>query len=130
MNRPASYGLRHVALKVQDLQQMRLFYVDILGYRVEWEPDPRNLYLTTGTDNLALHEVSETLSSGKLDHIGIIVPQPSDVDAWAEYLKKSGVQLATEPKTHRDGARSIYFSDPEKNMIQIIYHPPISEQAQ
>jgi len=31
-----------------------------------------------------------------------------------------------EPKTHRDGARSIYFKDPEENMIQIIFHPPIS----
>jgi catechol 2,3-dioxygenase-like lactoylglutathione lyase family enzyme len=129
MNRPASRGLRHVALKVQDLKQMRSFYVDILGFRVEWEPDPQNLYLTSGADNLALHEVSEILTPGRLDHIGLIVQQPSDVDSWAEYLKQNGVRLAMEPKTHRDGARSIYFPDPEQNMIQIIYHPPISKQV-
>ena len=129
MNRPASFGLRHVALKVLDLQQMRLFYVNILGFRVEWEPDPQNLYLTSGADNLALHKVPEIHSRGSLDHIGILVPHPSDVDEWAEYLKQNGVKLSMEPKTHRDGARSIYFSDPEQNMIQIIYHPPISEQA-
>ena len=129
MNRPASSGLRHVALKVHDLPQMRSFYVNILGFKVEWEPDPRNLYLTSGSDNLALHEVTEITSPGSLDHIGILVPQPADVDAWAEYLRRNGVTLSMEPKTHRDGARSIYFSDPEKNMIQIIYHPPISEQA-
>jgi catechol 2,3-dioxygenase-like lactoylglutathione lyase family enzyme len=129
MTRPASLGLRHVALKVQNLKQMRSFYVNILGFHIEWEPDPQNLYLTSGTDNLALHEVSEKLAPGTLDHIGMIVSKPADVDAWAEYLKDNGIQLAMEPKTHRDGARSIYFPDPEQNMIQIIYHPPISEQV-
>lgn len=126
MNRPPSHGIRHLALKVHDLQKIRTFYVEILGFQVEWEPDPQNLYLTSGTDNLALHEVREQITGGSLDHLGILVPEPSDVDAWADYLKTRGVNLAAEPKTHRDGARSIYFSDPENNMIQIIYHPPIS----
>ena len=34
---------------------MKAFYVDVLGFRVEWEPDPDNVYLTSGVDNLALH---------------------------------------------------------------------------
>ena len=126
MNRPASCGLRHLALKVRDMNEMRSFYVDILGFVVEWEPDRANLYLTSGADNLALHEVTEPLQKGQLDHFGIVVRHPEDVDAWADYLKWKGLKLAAEPRTHRDGARSIYFSDPEKNLIQIIYHPPIS----
>lgn len=128
MNRPSSRGLRHLALKVNDLHRMRQFYVEVLGFSVEWEPDPQNLYLTSGIDNLALHEVSETLPQGRLDHLGIIVEKPSDVDEWAAYLKEHRVSLAMEPKTHRDGARSIYFADPEHNVIQIIYHPPISNK--
>ena len=128
MNRPSSRGLRHLALKVNDLHRMRQFYVEVLGFSVEWEPDPQNLYLTSGIDNLALHEVSETLPQGRLDHLGIIVENPSDVDEWAAYLKEHRVSLAMEPKTHRDGARSIYFADPEHNVIQIIYHPPISNK--
>jgi catechol 2,3-dioxygenase-like lactoylglutathione lyase family enzyme len=128
MNRPSSRGLRHLALKVQNLQEMRRFYVDLLGFAVEWEPDAQNIYLTSGNDNLALHEVTEPLPEGRLDHLGIIVEQPSDVDQWATFLKHHGVKLAMEPKTHRDGARSIYFPDPERNMIQIIYHPPISDK--
>jgi catechol 2,3-dioxygenase-like lactoylglutathione lyase family enzyme len=126
MNRPPSRGLRHLALKVRDLKKMRAFYVDLLGFHVEWEPDQQNLYLTSGNDNLALHEVSEDISHGSLDHLGIIVESPADVDSWALYLKENHVALSMEPKTHRDGARSIYFRDPEENMIQIIFHPPIS----
>jgi catechol 2,3-dioxygenase-like lactoylglutathione lyase family enzyme len=36
--------------------------------------------------------------------------------------------LAAEPKTHRDGARSFYFRDPDGLLIQLIYHPPISDK--
>jgi len=128
MNRPPVTGLRHVALKVKNLQRMRSFYVDILGFQVEWEPDSKNLYLTSGTDNLALHEVEEDFTSGRLDHFGLLVKNPRDVDAWAAYLQSQKVVLRQQPKTHRDGARSIYLSDPEGNIIQIIFHPPISTQ--
>jgi len=126
MNRPPMQGIRHIALKVQNMKKMRAFYVDLLGFQVEWEPDKANLYLTSGTDNLALHEVTQNLQSGSLDHLGLLVREPANVDEWAAYLKSKAVALAQDPKTHRDGARSIYFSDPEGNTIQLIYHPPIS----
>ena len=37
---------------------MKQFYMDLLGFDVEWEPDADNVYLTSGTDNLALHRAS------------------------------------------------------------------------
>ena len=128
-SRPPVEGIRHLALKVKNLSRMRSFYVEILGFGVEWEPDPKNLYLTSGSDNLALHEVEGELHSGSLDHLGIIVTKPEDVDGWAGYLRGRNVVLIQDPKTHRDGARSIYFADPEGNVIQIIFHPPISNKS-
>jgi catechol 2,3-dioxygenase-like lactoylglutathione lyase family enzyme len=126
MNPPPSQGIRHVAINVRNIGRSRDFYTGILGFQIEWEPDPKNLYLTSGTDNLALHEVDTEIQSGQLDHMGIVVEKPQDVDAWSNYLKSKEVRLIQEPKTHRDGARSIYFADPEGNVIQILYHPPIS----
>ncbi len=126
MIRPASKGIRHIALRVKNMNLMCSFYVNTLGFQVEWEPDVKNVYLTSGTDNLALHQVDEEIHAGALDHVGILVDRPEDVDAWAMYLKERKVRLTQEPKTHRDGARSIYFQDPELNLIQIIFHPPIS----
>src|SRR6476660_8820567 len=55
VERPRHNGLRHLALKVRDLDAMKRFYVDLLGFSVDWEPDADNVYLTSGTDNLALH---------------------------------------------------------------------------
>jgi catechol 2,3-dioxygenase-like lactoylglutathione lyase family enzyme len=128
MKRPLSKGIRHLALKVNNLPEMQNFYVDIMGFEIEWQPDPQNLYITSGSDNLALHQVAESITPGALDHLGILVEKPDDVDAWANYLKSQGVKLKTEPRTHRDGARSIYFNDPGGNTIQLIYHPPISNK--
>jgi catechol 2,3-dioxygenase-like lactoylglutathione lyase family enzyme len=112
---------------VRDLDAMKQFYVDVLGFAVEWEPDPDNIYLSSGTDNLAFHRSSQLAASGQaLDHLGLIVKEPDEVDAWAAFLERRGVALDAKPRTHRDGARSCYFSDPDGNRIQIIHHPPIS----
>ena len=112
---------------------MKRFYVDLLGFQVEWEPDPDNVYLTSGVDNLALHRAKTDAgpgpaasASGVLDHLGLIVSQPADVDEWAEFLESRGVYIDAKPRTHRDGARSCYFKDPDGNSVQIIHHPPIS----
>jgi catechol 2,3-dioxygenase-like lactoylglutathione lyase family enzyme len=131
MDRPSHAGLRHLALNVQRLDEMKRFYVDLLGFSVEWEPDPDNVYLSSGIDNLALHRSPSGARSGSqpvgaLDHLGLIVRSADDVDRWAQFLESRGVPLKAKPRTHRDGARSMYFLDPDGNSIQIIHHPPIS----
>ena len=59
MKRPGkTQGLRHVALFVPDLVVAEHFFVDLMGMTVEWRPDADNVYLTSGNDNLALHQVA------------------------------------------------------------------------
>jgi catechol 2,3-dioxygenase-like lactoylglutathione lyase family enzyme len=131
--RPAHRGLRHLALNVRDLDAMKRFYVDLLGFAIEWQPDADNIYLTSGIDNLALHRAESAPEEvdgdgGALDHLGLIVRVAEDVDRWAAFLEGQGVTLDAQPKTHRDGARSCYFRDPDGNRVQIIHHPPISDK--
>ncbi|HEY7172856.1 MAG TPA: VOC family protein [Vicinamibacterales bacterium] len=131
MERPTHAGLRHLALNATHLDEMKSFYVDLLGFAVEWQPDPDNIYLSSGVDNLALHRAANAggaAGGGALDHLGLIVRSAADVDRWAAFLESRGVTLEAQPRTHRDGARSCYFSDPDGNKIQIIHHPPISEK--
>src|SRR3954467_6116027 len=113
MERPRHAGLRHLALNVRDLAAMKRFYTELLGFEVEWEPDPDNVYLSSGIDNLALHRGSQgsqrslgSQGSGSLVHLGVIVRTADDVDRWAAFLESRGVRLDAKPKTHRDGARS------------------------
>jgi catechol 2,3-dioxygenase-like lactoylglutathione lyase family enzyme len=126
--RPPLLGIRHVALFARDLEAAGRFWVDVMGYEVEWRPDADNLYLRGGSDNLALHRAAPGAppGAGALDHIGLAVPTPADVDRWAEHLGHHGVTLKAAPKTHRDGSRSLYFHGPEGLLVQIIHHLPMT----
>lgn len=128
LSRPQHAGMRHVALNVLDLELVEHFYVELLGFKVEWRPDPENVYLCSGNDNLALHVVADTGGAAQtLAHTGIIVDEISVVDDWYAFLLQNDVPMATAPKTHRDGARSFYCHDPERTVVQVIYHPPLSK---
>jgi catechol 2,3-dioxygenase-like lactoylglutathione lyase family enzyme len=120
-----------VALRVRDMARMEGFYRDVLGYVEEWRPGPEELYMTRGSDNLALHAVSGgpgEPAESRLDHVGLLMSRAEDVDAWAAWLDGRGVALDTRPRTHRDGARSFYARDPEGNRIQFLWHPPIADK--
>jgi len=127
---PPTLGIRHVALFVEDLPRAEAFYCGVLGYQVEWRPDPDNLYLTmNGQDNLALHKGAGKGGEPRLDHFGIVLRRAEDVDAWHAHLAAKGAVIVKEPKTHRDGARSFYAKDPDGIVLQFIHHPPIADRA-
>jgi catechol 2,3-dioxygenase-like lactoylglutathione lyase family enzyme len=120
-------GLRHLALNVSDPQASKRFYCDSFGMRVVWEPDPDNVYLSSGPDNLALHK-SAASGAGALDHLGFIVDSPAEVDRLAESFRGRGVRIAAEPRDHRDGSRSFYCLDPDGLRIQVLFEPSLSRQ--
>ena len=125
----ATAGLRHVALFVERFEETVRFYTELLGMAVEWHPDPDNIYLCSGNDNLALHRYqggARAAAGQRLDHIGFIIDTPEQVDAWHDFLAANGVRIVKPPKTHRDGARSFYCFDPDGTAVQVIYHPPLS----
>ena len=128
-NRPPLAGLRHVALFARRFEETVAFYVDVMGMGVEWRPDADNAYLTSGVDNLAIHRANlDAAEQGqRLDHIGFVLDRPEDVDRWHEFLLEHGVPILAVPKTHRDGARSLYCSDPEGTTVQMIFHPPLAK---
>ena len=123
---PDSSGLHHVALYVEDMPACERFYIELMGMQVEWRPDDENVYLSSGNDNLALHKAKQPIAGQqRLDHIGFTMRKAQDVDAWYRFLSEHSVTMRSEPKTHRDGARSFYCEDPAGTVIQIIYHQPL-----
>lgn len=126
---PATQGMRHLALNVVKLEDCLAFYRDLLGMKIEWQPDTDNIYLTSGNDNLALHRANETAERGEqsLDHLGFIMAEADHVNQWYTFLKEADVELISDVKDHRDGARSFYCRDPDGNAVQMIYHPPLAK---
>ena len=123
---PSTMGMRHIALNVVNFTETEYFYVELLGMRVEWRPDPDNVYLTSGNDNLALHYVDKQPAGPQhLDHIGFIIGEMVQVDLWYEFLLQHDIEIFKPPKTHRDGARSFYCRDQDGNVVHMIYHPTL-----
>ena len=125
-------GLRHLALRVRDVRASQAFYERLFDMKVVWEPDSDNVYLSTGVDNLALHQVPQEelekfVSSPHhpLDHLGFLMDSPDSVNALFQEVSTQGVTIVQPPKQHRDGSFSFYMADPDSNTIQVLYEPSV-----
>ena len=125
-------GMRHIALKVRDIARSKRFYQDIFGMIVVWEPDPQNAYLSSGSDNIAIHEVSDnffqTAEERQLDHLGFVVESIERVKELEDEFRSQGVTIVHPFKVHRDGSASFYCVDPDGIVIQMLYEPTLSAQ--
>ena len=126
-------GMRHIALKVSDLARSKAFYQDILGMDVVWQPDSQNVYLSSGWDNIALHEVRQNFAKGaseqQLDHLGFVVATVDRVKELEQEFQAKGVKIVYPFKIHRDGSASFYCCDPDGIVIQMLYEPQLSSQG-
>jgi catechol 2,3-dioxygenase-like lactoylglutathione lyase family enzyme len=130
---PGLKGMRHIALKVKDVARSKRFYQDVLGMDIVWEPDPQNVYLSSGCDNIAIHGVSEvfanTVEERQLDHLGFVVEKVERVEELEKEFRAKGVQIVHPFKVHRDGSASFYCADPDGIVIQLLYEPQLSRQT-
>jgi len=127
MDKPSpTLGMHHLALYVTQLEACTDFYTRLVGMTIDWQPDPDNIYLTTGSDNFALHRAPSDISPGKpqrLDHFGFFLKTPEDVDHWHAWFINEHVKILAAPRNDRDGTRSFYCDDPDGNAVQFIHIP-------
>jgi catechol 2,3-dioxygenase-like lactoylglutathione lyase family enzyme len=121
MTRPARHpsgprGLRHIALRSQDLRTTERFYVDVLGLRVAF-PHEGMLFLESpgGGDLLnfvATRRIFDPRAGG-LDHLVLRVPSAT----WRQAMRRlgrAGVRI-----TGRRGRDAVYFRDPNGYTIEL-----------
>ncbi|MCA9634938.1 MAG: VOC family protein [Myxococcales bacterium] len=132
---PPTLGLRHLALWVPSARfdATVAFYREGMGMAVDWQPDPDNVYLSSGADNLAIHraapERAVEQATSPLDHLGFCVPSAADVERWHARLsggaERWGLESVGAPRRHRDDSTSFYFRDPAGHLVQIIHIPSL-----
>ncbi|HXR34733.1 MAG TPA: VOC family protein [Candidatus Binataceae bacterium] len=123
-------GMRHVALRVVDVERSKRFYGDVFGMRVVWQPDPDNAYLSSGRDNLALHRDADAQGQAAgvqaLDHIGFFVAQLPQLERDFAWAQEQGLKIVKPLRRHRDGTSSFYIADPDGIVIQLIHDPAMA----
>jgi glyoxylase I family protein len=124
-------GLDHIVLRVNDLQAMLRFYVEVLGCTLEKSQDSIGLYqLRAGTALIDLVPLSGKLGrmggagpgreGRNLDHFCLRIA-PYDEAVLRAHLAAHGVAVGEAGS--RYGAEgegpSLYLSDPEGNLIEL-----------
>jgi len=118
----------HVVFRCHDQQKMLAFYTRIIGVTEERRIDQIGLIQLRAGQSMIDLVPAETASDDKsrnVDHVCLGI-ETADLSAIARYLKENSVEVIGDPAT-RYGARgmglSIYFRDPEGNLIELKQMP-------
>jgi catechol 2,3-dioxygenase-like lactoylglutathione lyase family enzyme len=110
-----------ISLLTTDVARLRAFYVDVL--RVEARGDDTFTALTTDGAELSLFSVAgmERMAPGSMADAGhgsfTLEVEVADVDGEYERLRTVGVSFVKPPTTQPWGRRSVWFRDPDGNII-------------
>ncbi len=117
-------AIDYTVIFVRDMGAMRRFYEDVLGFRLRRELSPGWIEYQVGANTLAL--ASPTLTAAD-------IPAPSgsaslqlafkvsalEVDQCAGELVRQGVNLLSQPTDQTWGHRTLFFRDPDGNLLEI-----------
>jgi catechol 2,3-dioxygenase-like lactoylglutathione lyase family enzyme len=121
-------GLEHVAICAKDTEALAKWYCDVLGFTVCYRGSKAPPTLFVKQPGGSMIEIMPAKgprpSRGENDeglaHLALSV---TGFDAAFQALKAKGVRFIGEPKDASGGVKVVFFSDPEGNLIQIIYRP-------
>ena len=115
-----THTLGHVALRVQDMERAKAFYLR-LGLQLTWDaPDWAYLEWPGGGRGIALLS-PEYKAAGP--HFAFHFHDRVEVDAVHAQLVAAG-HVCGPVHDHRDGTASFYLQDPEGNWLEMLYEPP------
>lgn len=122
----------HVNLSVADQDVSKRFYRDVLGFAVsEEDPEHGGVFMTLGdnfhTLDIGQHADPATAARPRRGQIGLghIAFQVASYAALRDaYSHLVGHGVAIRFATNHVNQRSIYFADPDGNMLEIYYELP------
>jgi catechol 2,3-dioxygenase-like lactoylglutathione lyase family enzyme len=117
-------AIDYTVILVRDLAAMRRFYEDILGFPLLRELSPGWIEYRVGDNTLALARPSRTAAdvptpngSASLQ-LAFKVSTP-EVDQCADELVRQGIKLISPPTDQVFGHRTLFFRDPDGNLLEV-----------
>lgn len=109
---------------VRDMAAMRRFYEDILGFPLLRELSPGWIEYRVGGNTLALARPSLTAAdvptpNGSASLQMAFKVSAPEVDQCADELVRQGVNLLSPPTDQVFGHRTLFFRDPDGNLLEV-----------
>jgi len=123
--------LGHVVLKVRDLDRSEAFYTGVVGLRVTGRLPGRMVFFgVSGNEDshdLALWKVGPDAAAAEPKQVGLFhvawqVERSEDLEPLYRHLLARGV--AVQGTMDHGANLSIYFEDPDGNMLEFTYEQP------
>ena len=119
-------GLNVATVYVDDFEQAKMFYMEILGFEVAQRMNPGVLLYSKGADlNLYLEGGRKPAFDlcGKGTHLSLCFNVAEGVKAARDLLVKNGIQITMEYGDENSAFLGIQFYDPSGNVLEIAGAP-------
>jgi lactoylglutathione lyase len=117
-------SLDYTVIFARQMPAMREFYRTVLGFPLHRELGSKWFEYRVGSNILALTERG-VLFDDPAPPVGVLSLQlafrvtPSEVATCASTLKERGVNIISGPTDHPWGHRTLFFRDPDGNVLEI-----------
>ena len=117
-------AIDYTVIFVRDMIAMRRFYEDVLALSLLRELSPNWIEYGLGSNTLALARPSRTAADaptppGSASLQLAFRVSAAEVDACADELVRQGVALLSTPTNQPFGHRTLFFRDPDGNLLEV-----------
>ncbi len=120
------YGIEHIAIFAKDTKALSDWYKDLFDGQVVYD-NGKGTYFIAFSDKSMIEfcsapedNVTTEANAAGIRHIAISV---DDFDAAVAKITSAGVQVVTEASVSAKGIGTMFFRDPEGNILHIISRP-------
>jgi catechol 2,3-dioxygenase-like lactoylglutathione lyase family enzyme len=122
-------AIDYTVIFVRDMAAMRCFYEDVLGFAMVRELSARWFEYQVGGNTLALAMPGLTAAdaptpSGSASLQLAFKVSVAEVDQCADELVRHGVELVSPPTDRAFGHRTLFFRDPDGNLLEVYAEIP------
>lgn len=119
-------GIEHVGIFSKDTKALKDWYIDMFGWKVVYD-NGKGTYFLKADDGGMIEFVQSDVDGGKQEmkatgirHIAISV---DNFDELTDKLLKAGVKVLTEAAVSAKGIGTMFFEDPDGNVLHLINRP-------
>src|SRR5262245_29294468 len=106
------------ALRITNYERSKAFYVDGLGFTVQWEHRFKPHFPVFASIERDAMEIFLTEHTGDCPVGGLVHFYVADVDAWYAEFKRKGISVHEPPNQSIEGLRDMTVVDPDGNKLR------------
>lgn len=119
-------GIEHVGIFSNNTEALKDWYIEMFDWKVVYD-NGRGTYFLKADDGGMIEFVKSDIDGGQQDmkatgirHIAISI---DDFDALSQKLERAGVKVLTEASVNDKGIGTMFFEDPDGNVLHLICRP-------